>query len=139
MKVSIAQQRSQRDMRFELTIPCEPSLLKVVRQALAAFAMELNMTMSMIEDIKRAVTEACTNVIQHAYKGIGCSGTVHIACWINGSNFIVEVSDKGVGMRSSEGLGIMIMRVLMDEVEIKVGKRGGTKVRMVKRIPIVED
>ncbi|MCS7254818.1 MAG: ATP-binding protein [Armatimonadota bacterium] len=125
-------------LRFELTIPCQPELLKVVRQALAAFATELNMTISMIEDIKRAVTEACTNVIQHAYKEMGCVGTVHITCWVNGNDFIVEVSDKGIGMRSPEGLGIMLMRVLMDEVEIKVGRRGGTKVRMVKRMGVIE-
>lgn len=137
--MSAIRQRGQKDLRFELTIPCEPRMLKVVRQALAAFAADLNMTISMIEDIRRAVTEACANVIQHAYRDMGCVGTVHITCWVNGNDFIVEVSDRGIGMKSPEGLGIMIMRVLMDEVEIKVGKRGGTKVRMVKRIAIRED
>lgn len=129
----------QKGARFEMTIPCEPELLSVVRQALAAFAMEVNMTISAIEDIKRAVTEACTNAIQHAYKGTSHLGSVRIACWVNGSDLIVEVRDWGVGISSPEGLGILIMRVLMDEVEIKVCRRGGTRVRMVKRIKVMEE
>jgi len=131
------EKKEMSDMRFEMTIPCEPKLLLVVRLALAAFAATMDMTVKAIEDIKRAVTEACTNAIQHAYPNTRHGGMVHIACWVEGSNFIVEVSDEGVGMSSPEGLGIMIMRALMDEVEIKVDR--GTKVRMVKRIEIRDE
>ncbi|MFA4016358.1 MAG: hypothetical protein RUDDFDWM_001461 [Candidatus Fervidibacterota bacterium] len=131
------EKKEMSDMRFEMTIPCEPKLLLVVRLALAAFAATMDMTVKAIEDIKRAVTEACTNAIQHAYPNTRQGGMVHIACWVEGSNFIVEVSDEGVGMSSPEGLGIMIMRALMDEVEIKVDR--GTKVRMVKRIEIRDE
>ena len=131
------EKKEMSDMRFEMTIPCEPRMLLVVRLALTAFAAAMNMTVNAIEDIKRAVTEACTNAIQHAYPNARHCGTVHIACWVEGNEGGGEVSDEGIGMSSPEGLGIMIMRALMDEVEIKVER--GTKVRMVKRIEIKDE
>src|ERR1043165_7468810 len=50
-----------------LTLPARPEHVAVVRHVLGAFAEALRMPEELIEDLWLAVTEACTNVVRHAY------------------------------------------------------------------------
>ena len=50
-----------------LTMPARPEGVGVVRQALAGMADALDFDASVLADMKMAVTEACTNVVVHAY------------------------------------------------------------------------
>ena len=52
-----------------LTLPAQPGNISVVRRALEAIADELALPRRLIEDMRLAVTEACTNVVRHAYDG----------------------------------------------------------------------
>ena len=49
-----------------LTLPAQPRNIAVVRRALEAIAEELALPRRLIEDMRLAVTEACTNVVRHA-------------------------------------------------------------------------
>ena len=51
-----------------LTMPARPEGVGVVRQALAGMADALDFDASVLADMKMAVTEACTNVVVHAYE-----------------------------------------------------------------------
>jgi len=94
-----------------------------------------------LNDLKLAVTEACTNSVRHAYRENG--GTVDIVYELHDDRLVVEVSDDGSGFDpaavagadelSEGGLGIAIIRALTDEFE--VGERGGgqgSRLRFVK-------
>lgn len=159
-------QAHQETMRFELTIPCYPELVHVVRSALAAFGARLNLTVDLIDDLKLAVTEACNNAIQHAYAGMKQPGCVRVLCWVESERIVIEVRDEGRGIAHKEmergalertegeltsgtvrdeqsedvggerciGLGMMIMRALMDEVDIETAPERGTTVRLIRRL-----
>lgn len=159
-------QAHQESLRFELTIPCYPELVHVVRSALAAFGARLNLTVDLIDDLKLAVTEACNNAIQHAYAGMERAGTVRVLCWVESERIVIEVRDEGRGIAYEEsmgkaperieselpgepvrdekaqdiegekcvGLGMMIMRALMDEVDIETVPERGTTVRLIRRL-----
>src|ERR1700745_3993604 len=51
----------------KLTLPARPENVAVVRHVLGAFAQALGLSVELIEDLRLAVTEACTNVVRHAY------------------------------------------------------------------------
>src|SRR5215210_8942329 len=50
-----------------LLLPAHARNIAVVRRALEAIAEELALPRRLIEDMRLAVTEACTNVVRHAY------------------------------------------------------------------------
>ena len=52
-----------------LSLPAQPRNIAVVRRALEAIAEELALPRRLVEDMRLAVTEACTNVVRHAYDG----------------------------------------------------------------------
>lgn len=120
--------------RMELSLACEPELIAVARLACATFASQFGFSLDELEDIKLAVSEACTNVVQHAYEErIGQRFIV--CCWIEQSAMVIEVRDMGSGIPKGArtNLGTMIIRSVMDEVEFLSEAGRGTIVRMVKR------
>src|SRR5919202_2855350 len=66
-----------RDSDVRLTLPARPENVSVIRHVLGAFAEALHLPDPVIEDIRLAVTEACTNVVRHAY-GDGQSGPIDV-------------------------------------------------------------
>jgi len=120
--------------RMELQLACEPELIAVARLACATFASQFGFSLDEIEDIKLAVSEACTNVIQHAYQNrTGQNFTVR--CWTEENSLVIEVMDKGRGLKGDvQGrIGMTIIRAVMDFVEFRSEEGKGTVVRMVKR------
>src|SRR6478736_10254541 len=51
----------------KLTLPARPENVSVIRHVLGAFAEALRLPDDLVEDLRLAVTEACTNVVRHAY------------------------------------------------------------------------
>jgi len=96
--------------------------------------------------IRLAVDEAVANVIEHAYEGTG--GRLALECWSEGSDFFVQVRDWGrpfapqsvrqpklsgsLSRRKAGGLGLHMMRRLMDEVRFSFDEDGNA-LTMVKR------
>jgi serine/threonine-protein kinase RsbW len=52
---------------IEMKIPAKPEYIGVIRLTLSGIANRIGYTYEEIEDIKIAVSEACTNAVQHAY------------------------------------------------------------------------
>jgi len=129
----------------ELRIPNKPEYVSVARLTLSGIASRMNFSYDEVEDLKIAIAEACTNAIQHAYgEDKGIEEEVIIRYLINPQKLIIEVQDKGrgfdpdiigkgpPGLDTEGGLGIFLIKALVDEVKFKVNKEGGTQVQMIK-------
>ena len=86
-----------------------------------------------VADVALAVSEACTNVVRHAYQGTH-PGPVNLRAWVEDKTFVVQVVDSGVGIdacSSSSGsrLGISLMCAVTD-CQFTNREGGGTEVRM---------
>lgn len=127
--------------RVDLRIPSKPEFVAVARLTVSAIASRMAFGFDAIDDIKVAVGEACTNAIEHACGGAG-EEEILIRCSLHPEQLVIEVHDKGPGLQSEEpktedvmaggGLGLVLIRALMDEVELGSTPGTGTRVRMVK-------
>lgn len=131
--------------RMGLTLLSRSDNVGVARVALAAFAAQLAFTLSDLEEIKVAVSEAVTNAVSHAYPG--AEGEVAVSATADGDLLTVEVRDAGVGIPDVAaarapsfttvpdrmGLGFVFMESFMDELEVSSAPGQGTTVTMRKR------
>lgn len=122
-----------------LTLPASPDSLAVVRQALTAMAEVLGFGESVLEDLKVAVTEACTNAIVHAYPACD-GGPLEVHAWPHHGGIVVMVRDHGEGLSPRDsrasaglGLGLQLMATLAAEVRIASGPGRGTAIWMTFR------
>jgi serine/threonine-protein kinase RsbW len=118
--------------RVRLTFPAKAEYITLARLALSGLVPG-SLSDEALGDLKLAVTEACSNAVRHAYEEHR-AGTVEIVYELRPDRLVVEVADNGRGfdpaLRANEegaltegGLGIAIIRSLMDE--FAVAERGG--------------
>ncbi len=138
-------------LEVSLTIPSLPEFVGVVRLAISGVAARMNFTIDEIEDIKISISEACTNVIQHAY---GANPNpdkdiIEIKAYIDGKNLEIIVKDFGKGFdlsiigtpeqrqKSQEkmglGLGLTFIKSLMDDANFESIEGKGTTIQMKKK------
>jgi len=116
---------------FELALPATAENVIVVRQAIAGVAEALGLARSRIADLKTVVTEACNNVVLHAYEGE--PGTLYVFAEPGDDELLIRVADEGHGFqpRASEGdaslgLGLPLIAALSDSFEISGGAGRGS-------------
>ena len=125
------------DPIISMTMSSEDANVLLVREALVGVSQALSLDSVALEDILTAVTEACNNVVLHAYpRG---PGTLHVELRAQPDLLEVIVRDHGVGIRprlqSSRaqiaGIGIPVIQSLAQRVEFRrPASRAGTEVRM---------
>ena len=121
----------------ELRFPPYPEHLALARLALTGVAAAGGAADELLADLKLAVTEACTNVIQHAYPdGESESSQVLVRFTLEPNEITVEVEDGGVGFdvagraqtggsgAPGGGMGIWIISALIDDLEIESSAQG---------------
>jgi serine/threonine-protein kinase RsbW len=120
------------DGGLELTLPATAENVIVVRQAIAGVAEALGLAGSRIADLKTVVTEACNNVVLHAYDDN--PGPLQVTAEPGDAALIVEVADEGHGFRprategeASLGLGLPLIAALSDSFEISGGAGQGSR------------
>ncbi len=136
--------------RIELTIPASSEWVRVARLTVAGVASRLPFPVDAVEDIKLAVTEAINNAIQHAplRPAPGEKPTILIVIKTSSQGLWIDIVDEGHLQESlpttsaawadelpEGGLGLMLIRSLMDEVDHQSGPTRDTVVRMFKRVP----
>ena len=123
---------------IEMKVPAKPEYVGVIRLAVSGIANRIGYSYDDIEDIKIAVAEACTNVVNHAYDEKETEPLIMISCGVYSDRIELMVADKGgsvnvdsfkkgKGPISSNqpieelkegGLGLFLIETLMDKVEI---------------------
>ena len=136
-----AVERSHNEL-VELRIPSRPEWVALARLAAATVANRLRFSIEEIEDVKLAVAEACTAVIQHEGHGefidVTCealSDLLRIRVRDSGRHGIARAQTPNMNFDEARiaGLGVFLIRTLMDEVSYDVSPQG-TDLVMVKRL-----
>lgn len=132
---------------IELGIPARAEYVALARLVVSSIASSRrDLADDRIDDLKVAVSEACTNAIE-AHRTAASTQPVTVACLETEERFVVAVRDHGAGFDPStlpehppvtdperlnfeRGLGIPLIRTLVDDVEIE-SSADGTEVRLV--------
>lgn len=111
-----------------LMLPAHARNIAVVRRALEAIAEELALPRRLIEDMRLAVTEACTNVVRHAYENgeADAAAALRVDLLPDERGMRVIVEDDGRGLSPSPdlrgpGLGLPLITALTAELEVTHG------------------
>ena len=127
---------------LELTLPARAENVAVVRHAFGGLGDVLDIPDQALSDIKLAVTEACTNVVVHAYPG--AQGPMGVRAHIDARHLTVVVTDRGRGIlpRADSpglGLGLPLIATLAESLELGTGQDEQTEVRMTFNLDGVPD
>jgi len=119
---------------LELKLPARAENVAVVRHAFGGFAEALSVDEQTLADIKLAITEACTNVVIHAYDD-DVDGCLEVDASINGRSLSVVIRDEGRGIvprpdSPGLGLGLPLIATLAESLELGKDDDDRTEVRM---------
>jgi serine/threonine-protein kinase RsbW len=118
-----------------LQLHSSPETLTLVRGMIGGLAELLALDAELLDDLKTAVSEACNNVVMHAYDGE--SGPLSVCIFVGLEEIEVAIRDQGHGIPvltpsddRLQGVGIPIIRALADQTAFRPMKDGGTEVWM---------
>jgi anti-sigma regulatory factor (Ser/Thr protein kinase) len=116
---------------FDATADAVPS----ARHAVTAFAEREGFRGAALHDIALAVSEACTNVVLHAYRDEREPGTFEVEARLPGGELEITVSDTGIGMAPRDdspglGVGLPLIAELAGSFEVYADAKNGTTVVM---------
>jgi len=127
------------DESLRLKLDANPENVAVARAAVDDLAQSLGMEEPLLGDLKTIVSEACTNVVRHAYPD--GPGNLELEAFRSGANLSILVRDFGVGLQargaergSSLGLGLGLISMLADRFQISGGS-AGTEIRAELPLP----
>ncbi len=130
-----------------LCIAAELKNLVEIRRTVQETATALGVDSAMIPDVLLAVDEAASNIIIHGYQGQG--GAIEIEMEREGDALVIRLRDEAppfdpaaipppdltlpLEQRPIGGLGIYLMRQVMDEVTHRITPQGGNELTLLKR------
>jgi serine/threonine-protein kinase RsbW len=127
-------------MKFSLDLPRETLSVPVIRRILGDTLRGLGVSETCVADILVAISEACTNVVQHA----DSTSRYEVTVGIEDGQCVLKVVDRGQGFAgdsenrvsadSESGRGIKIMKALVDDVSFDSRPESGTVVYLQKRL-----
>jgi serine/threonine-protein kinase RsbW len=116
-----------------LLLCSRPQTLTLVRGMLSGLAELLEMDPELLDDVKTSVSEACNNVVLHAYGAE--PGPMEIRVHADPGALRVVVRDEGVGPdelgEATNGIGVSVIEALTREARFASREGGGTDVTMV--------
>ena len=134
---------------FTLQVPSSTENLALIREFVTTVGAQAGLAESEIAKLELAVDEACANVIEHAY-GHDASKEMIVRANFDGDSITFEIVDTGKGFDPSQiqqeelesliakrkdgGLGMRLIKTLMDEVQYEIGPGQKNELRMTKRI-----
>jgi anti-sigma regulatory factor (Ser/Thr protein kinase) len=129
-----------------LDVPADPAAMFLVRALVGKISERIGFEAEEIDQLVLAVDEACTNVIRHAYAGVG-AGRIILTFTPSPDYFEVMIRDFGKGADPAGfegrdldelrpgGLGIHFIKSVVDNLEYTVPPGGGTVLKMMKFMP----
>jgi len=134
---------------FSLQVPSNTENLAMIRDFVSGIGMRAGFSAPEVANLEMAVDEACANVIEHAY-GPEVTKEVSVKATIDDETVQIDVVDTGNGFdpgeisqlnldqlvaeRKSGGLGMRLMKTLMDEVHYEMIPGQKNELRMIKRL-----
>lgn len=119
-----------------LDLDSRPETLTLVRGALGGVADQLALDPELLDDLKTAVSEACNNVVMHAYDDV--PGPLGVRLYAREETIEVVIRDEGRGIPEIapsddrlQGVGLPVIRALTQQAEFRPMPAGGTEVRML--------
>lgn len=130
-----------------ICLPQEAESVSVIRRVVMNALETLGIAGTCIDDIGLALSEACTNVLDHARDDDEYEVRLVVddrRCSISVKNTAdgfdaTALTDTDPGELSPRGRGVTIMRAVMDHVELTSEPEVGTIVRLVKALEIDQD
>ncbi|HEX6389764.1 MAG TPA: ATP-binding protein [Solirubrobacteraceae bacterium] len=118
---------------LELSLPARAENVAVVRHVLGGVGDVLGLDPEVLDDIRLAVSEACANVVVHAYPD--SDGLLVVRVFTYDDVVAVAVRDHGSGMAPRAdspglGVGLPLIASLTRTLELSAPSGGGTEVRM---------
>lgn len=136
--------RAMRTKKF----PAQFQFLDEIREFVGEVARQGGFNDKDIYSIQLATDEAASNVIEHAYAGI-VDGQLEISGSVADATITIQLRDRGkpfdtsavrqpnlkadLSQRQVGGLGMYLMRKLMDEVRYEIQENGGNLLTLIKR------
>jgi anti-sigma regulatory factor (Ser/Thr protein kinase) len=130
---------------IEFRIPSDPQMLKIVRDGVSHVCVMMGFRRGERNNIVLAVDEACSNIIKHAYKGETDKPIIIILKMdpdkleINLRDYGEKVNIKAIKSRKLDdirpgGLGVHLIKSVMDEVTYEDGPDLGNRLHLVKYV-----
>ena len=118
---------------MQLALPARAENIAIVRHALGAFGEVLALNSQTLSDIRLAVTEACTNVVVHAYPER--EGPLEVLATLGDEQLTVIVRDEGQGITPRPdspglGLGLPLIASLAESMALRRDDCDRTEVQM---------
>jgi serine/threonine-protein kinase RsbW len=124
-------------VEFQLSVPATADNVPLLRHAMAGFLEGQAVTGETAADVLLAVTEACTNVVQHAYRSEPAKVERHIELDAECMDSILQCAVRELGRGFAPrvdspglGLGLPVIAALTQTVEIRPLTPHGTEVVM---------
>lgn len=130
------------------TFPAKFDFLDEIRELVAQVARDGGFSDKVIYSLQLAADEAASNIIEHAYEGVS-NATLDVNCYMQGETIIIAMRDTGIPFdpstvkqpnlkadlsdRQIGGLGVYLMRKLMDDVSYQSNPKTGNLLTMTKR------
>ncbi len=127
---------------MKFTVTGKPEYRKVLRMAIGSLAGHMGFDVEEIDDIKVAVEEACKLITCHGFKE--WTNAYEVECLIEENKMTITMSDSQLGREikksyrtcqncPQEGdMAVILIKTLMDDLEIKAGDDGNKSIVMVK-------
>jgi serine/threonine-protein kinase RsbW len=121
-----------------LKLTAEPENVRHARDEAVSYAEGLGMHSPELEDLKTIVSEACSNIVRHAYPEGADERPMEVAMRKTDGELMLTVRDSGTGIRPPTGarpnslrLGFILMGSLADSLQLRTGKGRGTELMLM--------
>ena len=134
-----------------LRVPGETESLSLVRTVVTHLARSLGFPEREVDKIEVAVDEACTNVLEHAYRFVSPKPPVQLEIRRAVDQLVVDIIDEGCSFDfnhynppkfpdhwlegNTRGAGLYLIRQCMDEITYSNEPSTGNRLRLVKKLP----
>ena len=128
---------------IKMEISANPEYVSIIRLTTSGIANKVGFCLDDIEDLKVAISEACTNAIKHSLEDI-----FTIIYTMIEKGLTIEIIDNGKGYNTKEvsepdldnlkesGMGLFIIESLMDKVNVESTEGKGTSIKMTKYLGV---
>ena len=130
---------------FTVVLPRDEVTVPLIRHIVRDSLLKIGATRDCVGDIELALTEACTNVLNHAKAN---PSEYSVSVDVNDGTCEIRITDRGAGFdagtigiasdTSESGRGITLMKALVDDLKFVSNSRG-TVVHLAKRLALTDD